>query len=329
MKERYDGLDGLRTYSIIGIALMHVFSNGNYSINSVASKVISPLGNLVYLFILISAFGMCCGYYERFKTNSISIDDFYKKRYMKIWPYFALLCFIDVMVSPSLGAICESFANLTLTFSLLPNSRMSVIGVGWTLGVIFLFYILFPFFVYLIWDRRRAWFTFLITFVYNLLCRFYFDIDSSNILYMAMYFVAGGLIYLYRKELKKFVQNHRSIAGGILIISIVCFYLWTYGIWSRLVMSSVVLINALDVKARGFLQNKLTHFISGISFEIYLSHMIIYRVIERLNLNRVSDNDTVSYAVTCIATIVGSVVFSVVVQAGEQKVKGIILKKSN
>ena len=30
MKERYKGTDGLKGYAIIGIALMHVLSNGNY-----------------------------------------------------------------------------------------------------------------------------------------------------------------------------------------------------------------------------------------------------------------------------------------------------------
>ena len=31
-KERYEGIDGLKAYAIIGIALMHVLSNGKYEI---------------------------------------------------------------------------------------------------------------------------------------------------------------------------------------------------------------------------------------------------------------------------------------------------------
>ena len=30
-KERYEGIDGLKAYAIIGIALMHVLSNGKFS----------------------------------------------------------------------------------------------------------------------------------------------------------------------------------------------------------------------------------------------------------------------------------------------------------
>ena len=29
MKDRYEGIDGLKAYAIIGIALMHVLANGN------------------------------------------------------------------------------------------------------------------------------------------------------------------------------------------------------------------------------------------------------------------------------------------------------------
>ena len=75
----------------------------------------------------------------------ISVEDFYKKRYIKIWPYFALLCALDFVISPSKESLFEVFTNLTLCQGLLPNAKISVIGVSWTLAVIFVFYMLFPF----------------------------------------------------------------------------------------------------------------------------------------------------------------------------------------
>ena len=33
MKERYEGVDGLKAYAIIGIALMHILTNGEYGID--------------------------------------------------------------------------------------------------------------------------------------------------------------------------------------------------------------------------------------------------------------------------------------------------------
>lgn len=100
--------------------------------------------------MMVSGFGMCCGYYQKIVNQKISVEDFYKKRYIKIWPYFALLCALDFVISPSKESLFEVFANLTLCQGLLPNAKISVIGVSWTLAVIFVFYMLFPFFCFLI-----------------------------------------------------------------------------------------------------------------------------------------------------------------------------------
>ena len=51
--------------------------------------------------MMVSGFGMCCGYYQKIVNQKISVEDFYKKRYIKIWPYFALLCALDFVISPS------------------------------------------------------------------------------------------------------------------------------------------------------------------------------------------------------------------------------------
>ena len=147
--DRYEGIDGLKAYAIIGIALMHVLANGEYELGGfVFGKLIPNFTNLVFLFMMVSGFGMCCGYYQKIIDRKISVEEFYSKRYIKIWPYFALLCALDFVISPSKNSLYEVFANLTLCQGLLPNANISVIGVSWTLAVIFVFYMLFPFFCF-------------------------------------------------------------------------------------------------------------------------------------------------------------------------------------
>ena len=218
--DRYEGIDGLKAYAIIGIALMHVLANGEYGIGGfVFERLIPSFTNLVFLFMMVSGFGMCCGYYQKIIDQKISVEDFYKKRYIKIWPYFALLCALDFVISPSKESLFEVFANLTLCQGLLPNAKISVIGVSWTLAVIFVFYMLFPFFCFLIGNKKRAWGVAIVALVFNWLCRTYFFdgnhiVDFSprtNIVYDAIYFIAGGLIFLYRKEL---VSLYRSIKSS-------------------------------------------------------------------------------------------------------------------
>lgn len=58
------------------------------------------------------------------------------------------------------------------------------------------------------------------------------------------------------------------------------------------------------------LSNRVLKYLSNISMEIYLSHMIIYRVIEKAHLeNYISQND-ILYIVTSILTICGVICFA-------------------
>ena len=51
MKERYEGIDGLKAYAILGIALMHILANGKYEASGfVFDQLIPSFTNLVFLF---------------------------------------------------------------------------------------------------------------------------------------------------------------------------------------------------------------------------------------------------------------------------------------
>ena len=139
--KRYTALDGVRAFAAIGIVVMHVKANIKFDVDGYFyNNVIADFGNLAFLFMILSAFSMCCGYYQKITDNQISVNEFYIKRYRRIWPFFAILVVMDFAVSQGKEALAETFADLTLLFSFLPNANVSVIGVAWTLGVIFAFY---------------------------------------------------------------------------------------------------------------------------------------------------------------------------------------------
>lgn len=77
VKERYEKLDGIRAYSCIGIVLMYVFANGNFGF--VFDRLIPSFTNFTLLFILMSAFSLCCGYYEKIRNGAIDLEQFYKR----------------------------------------------------------------------------------------------------------------------------------------------------------------------------------------------------------------------------------------------------------
>ena len=346
----YGSIDGLRAIAAIGIIFMHIRANTNFNLSSYSggidfllNTVIPQCTWFVFLFMVISGFSMCCGYYERLMNNQISIITFYEKRYKKILPFFALLVLIDFIMAPSFTSVYEAFADLTLTFGLLPNAGITVIGVGWTLGVIFLFYMLFPFFVFLIKNITKAWISLTIAIVYNIICTVYF-FDSNhvlkgfssktNILFCAMFFLAGGLIYLYRDTISKKMSEAyrwRLILLTITIGSWMVFFIHPCDAMIKgsllgeilsngwyLVTFSLTLIYAVGNDSK-LLNNRITNFISGVSMEIYLAHMVVFRGVERLGIVNFmgganGEGGIAGYLLLTLLITVGTIVFAVVVK---------------
>lgn len=260
-KERYENLDGIRAYACIGIVMMHVLARGNFQLNGfLFEKFISSFGSLTLLFMLLSAFSMCCGYYESIRNGTINIERFYKRRYERIWPFFATLCTAELIMDPSLNTLYEWFADLTLTFGLIPNHRIEVVGVGWFLGIVFVFYMIFPFFVFLMKDKKRAWFVMMICVILHLLCivRFESANERRNIIYSSMFFVAGGIVYLYRYELQKMRKAWKGITGISAVLSMTLFYYFkenSLSIFFLLIFFTLVTINGISSGGGGYFKD--------------------------------------------------------------------------
>ena len=266
-RKRYNAIDGLRTIACFGIVLMHVQANNSYDISGfVYTKLIASFTDFVFLFMVISAFGMCCGYSDKILNSQISFEIFYFKRYSKILPFFAVLVLIDILLSPSKAALIEGFADITMLFGLFPNN-ISVIGVGWLLGLIFAFYLIFPFYCVLIKNKKRAWAAFIISLLLNYVGGSYFDIGRTNIIYCLCYLIAGGLIYLYRKDLEQFSSKHQWISIAAIIVSVGLYFLIKSNTLTMLLASSSMLTYALGRK-RGILTNPCTKFVSSLSMGI-------------------------------------------------------------
>ena len=325
IKKRYDNIDGLRMISCIGIIAMHIRANTNFEINGwIFETFIPSLTWLVYLFIIISGFSMCAGYLDKFKTGKIDLEQFYKRRYLKILPYFLFLILISLIIEPSMTNLAEGFIESTLLFGFLPNNSLDVLGVSWTLGVIFLFYLLFPFYSVILRNKRRAWISFIISLIINILCENYFFSSKfvadnftprHSFIYCLPLFILGGLIYLYRIKIEKFIKINRIVMSFLCFSITILFYftpnklyaynliflksIFLYGIW----LSYSIGVNSC------FLNNKITKYFSSISLEMYLSHMLIFRLIEKINLLYVFGNGWFQFIFVFFFTILGLIIF--------------------
>lgn len=107
---------------------------------------------------------------------------------------------------------------------------------------------------------------------------------------------------------------------GVVVVTVVLYYVVGSNTFTILLVS-ITLLSYAVICAGGntaqksyILENKVTKFISGISMEIYLSHMVIFRIVERMGLNGMIGNGWMQYAATVVMVVVGAIVFAVVMQ---------------
>lgn len=114
-KKHYYGIDWLRAMACVGIVMMHIQANNAYILTGfIAERMIPSFTDFTFLFMTISAFGMCAGYYERVRGGKVNWVDFYKKRYMKVLPFFAVVVLMGIVFNHDLTSIIEAVPNLTL-----------------------------------------------------------------------------------------------------------------------------------------------------------------------------------------------------------------------
>ena len=80
-----------------------------------------------------------------------------------------------------------------------------------------------------------------------------------------------------------------------------------------LIVFSTWLIYAIGSK-NIVLNNRVAKYLSGISMEIYLCHMMFFRVASMLHLDKFIHNNDMLYVATCIATLIGAIFFSHVIK---------------
>lgn len=350
-RKTYSSFDGLRGYAAIGILLMHYLINMNPGVIEalkasqpwVYGQLIPFFTKLVFLFFVLSAFSLCCGYFARFSPRTMEngrrgsdfdAETFYRRRYARIWPFFALLVVVEAVVTHSLEGGYEAFADLTLAFNFLPNPYISVIGIGWFVGLIFVFYMIFPWFVFLLQSRRRAWLAMGASVILHIILVRYFLTDTfcvasqiatarNNIVFSFPFFMAGGLLYLYRD----YFLLRQAWMRGLLLVAACGATLLQTSPWRPIILGEetwwvlvvVVLWVAYGISGglawKGFkvLDNPVARFLGGISMEFYLCHMMVLRVIEKFHPDRFIHNPHALYWTCCVLGGAVSIVFSYVV----------------
>lgn len=127
------------------------------------------------------------------------------------------------------------------------------------------------------------------------------------------------MIYLYRK---KSLELNRRIMMAIVVGAIIVYYVIGEKPFTWLMITAVFLTYTSIVKG-GVLENKITIFFSKISMEMYLSHRMIFRIVEKLGINYIFGTGWGQYIVTVTIVLFGTALFAVVMKKVFKEVEGL------
>lgn len=114
----------------------------------------------------------------------------------------------------------------------------------------------------------------------------------------------------------------------ILLMTIASFYAWPQisGLvepFVCLIVFSLWIIYAISVESI-VLNNKWVTFISGISLEIYLCHMFVYRILEKMHILYILGRGYLAYVSMVFVTLFGSICVSLLSQKGIAKIESVV-----
>lgn len=288
-KRYIKGLDGVRGIAALGVVGYHVAALGGYlDYNGIFDRTVGLGGCFVRLFFILSSFSLMLTYFTKFKRNEMDWEKFYKKRFIKLFPLFWIAMLVHAIINCAMGAknsIWEFIGTGSMLFGLFPTHQESIAWAGWTMGLQMIFYLGFPAFLVLTKNRKRAWsllaLSFLLMMAYD---RFYgIGVENShiNILRQAIYFAVGAVIFHYTDWLLQIDKKRQiMISLACLVIEIANFFLLKYINGDIIMMMSFSALIILQIIGLDFIMKwGLFVFLGKISFEIYLLHTIVYRLL--------------------------------------------------
>lgn len=302
--ERIPNITGLRFFLALLVMIFHISEFcSKHAIPFYNSLPIFNKGyEAVCMFFSLSGFLIIRQLYvEKKTTNTISLQNFYLRRALRIFPLYFLILFFGLTyynyLLPKLGYVggyntnYDLIEGILLSVFFMPNVFSSLYGPGgiieilWSIGVEEQFYLFIAPMLLLLPSKKTSLFLLICTFVFFFL---YFGIEESVLLKYNMlffYFTSSGIVSLLLLKKVSFFEN-KIVAFFVLLIFVIYFFtdvftnslsFSNYNLISMLLFS--VTIGVLSCKNYGFLNNPFITYLGKISYGIYLYHAIVIQLI--------------------------------------------------
>lgn len=334
MKKRIHGPDVLRGFASVGVVFFHVLYLSGLPVNATAHSVVGRFDFFVRLFFVISAFSMTYVYHER--LNSLpDIRMFYLKRFFRLAPLFyfiiALNTILTLNYSRPLPGLYDFILSITFLFPFSPGKHGSIVGGGWSIGIEWIFYILFPFTLSFIRTYKAALIVSVPLIIIAILGHEYFisfadgSLRNFGLLFFLshiQYFIVGiAAFYLY--SITDNEKHHSKQLNGFFIVTIFIFIVIYFKFWARipeeivLSVSSFFLVYLSSYNLPFYLDNVITRYLGKISYSIYLMQFPIIQYFREWGIYSYISSffngyDLLIYLASCLVTIITVIIISMI-----------------
>jgi len=297
-------IDALRGVAILMVIITHV-SPATPGVSGLVSNLCSYGRMGVQLFFVLSAFTLCLTFAGRMNEPQ-TVKKFYIRRYFRIAPmyYLGILFYTGLLIADR-GLESVSFTSVASHFSLLHGLNMaafnSVVPGGWSIGVEFLFYLLFPFFFRKVYGSQHALLSALTISIVASFCLYAYlvffvktevnpyTLGYWNFVNQLPVFIVGFYLYFhfYNPSRKYNTILLCLIFLGATAASLLLYMLKPLFSTVLIPIASAVSFYALTFlfSRYTFLASKLLQEVGKVSFSMYLIHFVVVSKVANLGLN--------------------------------------------
>jgi len=303
--KRHPYIDALRGWAIIGVLLAHVSIVGSVIYPSWLYKItyiyVAPRG--VQLFFVVSAFTLCLSWYNRKKEEKHALLNFYIRRFFRIAPlfYVVLLYFLYIQNywsgNPNHFSLPNILATIFFLNGFFPAWLNNIVYGGWTIAVEMTFYLCFPLLVSYIKSIRTSLFVLLLAMILmqglrlylNTLSLFHATFSTFTFEFFPSQlpvFLIGIVVFLCLNSpwtlLDRKVFKLSLVVFAFALFAQFLFHVpliaghYLYGIFFGLLL---VFLTKYPTK---LLVNPITTHIGKVSYSMYLSHVAILYILDRI-----------------------------------------------
>jgi len=333
-KTFYKGMTGIRGLAIVAVIFYHAFMIGGfYGLSPIADSVFGNLGKAVQLFFMISAFSLMTGYHDRL-NNRDEIVSFYKRRIVKLMPLFALVLAIFVIINICVStptSVYEIIGTLSGWFALMPQYQESLVMAGWTIGILAIFYFIFPIINLLVDNTKKVLvFVGFSVVMYIIYTQYYgvgVELERINIFKQLPYFAIGILLYYVKERVYDFFKRKSLFFVLCVFFEILGIVLLLLGFQYLLPLSFFCML-LIQIYGNDFITtNRVSSFLGSISFELYLLHMVAYKLLYIFGYFDMLRNNFNSNYILLLLDFLPVLALTILFSLGFKKINAIFCKR--